>query len=122
MNDRCAVNDSEAMAREKLIETLNAMLRRELTFFEGARTVFELRNLIGGMSDFDPDFNAFVTICSETDHLPAREHRHLWGADVFAKLESEFEKTEIWAESFAPAACANLIARFRPSASRAEHQ
>ena len=122
MSDRSAMNDSEAIARKKLIETLSAMLSRELTFFEGARIVFELRNAIGGLSDFDPDFNAFVTIYSETDHLPDRERRHLWSADALAGLESEFEKTEVWAESFAPAACEKLIARFGPGASRAEHQ
>ena len=122
MNDRNAMNDSEVMARKKLIETLSAMLSRELTFFEGARIVFELRHAIGGLSDFDPDFNAFITIYSETDHLPDREHRHLWSADVLAGLEPEFERTEVWAESFAPAACKKLIARFGPGAFRAEHQ
>lgn len=114
------MNDSEVMARKELVETLRAMLRRELTFFEGARVVYALRHAIGCVSDFDPDFNAFVAIYSSTDHLPYSEHRHLWGADALTGLKSEFEKTEVWAESFAPAACENLIARFEPGACRAE--
>jgi hypothetical protein len=106
------MNPSEEIARTKLMRIIRAMLSGNETFFEGARVVFELRNQIGGISASDPDFNAFVVIYSETDHLPYEAQRHLWSLDSLTKLGPEFEKAEAWAASFAPAACENLLKRF----------
>lgn len=105
-------HEYEAAARKRLIEVVQAMLSKKTSFFEGAKVVFELRSHISGAVEFDPDFNAFVSIYSETEHLPHKEQRHLWGPDALAGLESEFEKTEMWASSFAPEACENLLKRF----------
>jgi hypothetical protein len=106
------MNPGEVVARNQLAQIVRAMLRREQTFFEGARVVVELRSQIGGVQESDPDFNAFVLIYSETDHLPHEAQRHLWKPDVLARLEPEFKKTEIWAASFASEACENLLKRF----------
>ena len=111
MNDEITVNDWETSARKTLIETLQAMLKKELTYFEGSRVVLSLRSAVGDVANIDTDFNAFRVIYSETDHLPAKEQKHLWNQDALAQLKTEFEKTEIWADSFAPAACEKLIAR-----------
>jgi hypothetical protein len=106
------MNPHEIAARNQLVQVVQAMLNRQKTFFEGAKVVFELRSQIGGVSESDPDFNAFVAIYSETDHLPYEAQRHLWSPDALAKLESEYEKTELWAASFAQEACENLLSRF----------
>lgn len=106
------MNPREVAARTQLVQVVQAMLNNQQSFFEGARVVFELRSKIAGVLESDPDFNAFVAIYSESDHLPYEAQRHLWSPDALAKLESEFQKTEMWAASFAPEACANLLKRF----------
>ena len=112
MSEKMAMNPHEVAARNQLVQIVQAMLNNQKSFFEGARVVFELRSQIGEVLESDPDFNAFVAIYSETDHLPYEAQRHLWSPDALAKLESEFEKTEQWAASFAPDACKNLLKRF----------
>lgn len=99
-------------ARKHLVLTAQAMLSGEKSFFEGAKVVCELRPLISNVTNTDSDFNIFMTIYSETDHLPYESQRHLWSADALQKLELEFQKTEIWAASFASDACKNLMTRF----------
>ena len=106
------MNSYEVEARNQLVQIAQAMLENQISFFEGAKVVFELRSQIGGVLESDPDFNAFVAIYSETDHLPYEAQRHLWSLDALAKLESEYEKTELWAASFAPEVCQNLLNRF----------
>lgn len=101
-------------ARAKLVTLAEKMLAGELSFFEGAAQIIEIRKLIEDVPDHDPDFDVFTLICSETDHLPLQSQRGAWSAEALARLESEFSLTESWARSFAPAACRNLVARFRP--------
>lgn len=104
--------DIDEKIKNHLTGTLRAMLNRDVTFFEGAKVVVELRGAISAISESDPDFNAFLLIYSETDHLPYAEQRHLWDPDALARLAPEFEKTEIWAAQFAEKACKNLLCRF----------
>ena len=106
------MNPHEVAARNQLVQIVRAMLKNQISFFEGTKVVFELRSQIGGVRESDPDFNAFVLIYSETDHLPYEAQRHLWSPDALVKLESEYEKIELWAASFAPQVCQNLLSRF----------
>lgn len=115
MSDRQAMNEVEALARRSLVSLAQAMLDGNLSFFEGAAQVLALKNQIGGIEDTDPDFNAFVAIASETDHLPLKKVHSLWSPEALKRLEPEFSQTEEWASSFAPFACKNLIARFKNS-------
>jgi hypothetical protein len=117
MSERQAMNEFEVAARRKLLEVAQAMIDQKMSFFEGAGNIFVLRHQIGGVSDVDPDFNAFVAIYSETDHLPYENQRDLWSPEALDKLEPEFKRTEEWAASFAPSACRNLIDRFKTEAS-----
>jgi len=112
MNDRPPLNEREEQARRSLVVLSAAMLSGGTTFFEGAVEVLRLKQAIGGIADRDPGFDAFVSIDSETDHLPLKAQEHLWNPDALAKLRPEFEKTEEWAGTFAPEACRSLIARF----------
>ena len=111
--DRTPTNERESQARLALDALLEAMLAKELSFFEGATQVLCIKQAIGGVGDHDPDFDAFVAIQSETDHLPLQAQRHLWNPESLAKLQPEFVRTEEWANSFAPSACQRLILRFR---------
>lgn len=119
MTDRSAINEAESEARTNLVALAKAMLDGTLSYFEGAPKVLELRNQIGGVRDRDEDFDAFVVIQSETDHLPLEAHRHQWSKEALAKLEFEFTKTEEWASTFAPRACKNIIEP--PPISRTPH-
>ena len=112
MNDRPPRTQDEIDARRELVELAESMLSEELPFMEGAVRVWSLSTRIGGVAHGDRDFDAFVAIASETDHLPLQAQRHLWSTHALKALEPEIAKTQEWAKSFAPQACKNLIARF----------
>lgn len=112
MNDRPPLNEREEQARRSLVVLSAAMLSGDVIFVEGAVEILRLKQAIGGIAERDPDFDAFVLIGSETDHLPLKAQEHLWNANALAKLSPEFEKMEKWAATFAPEAYRNLIARF----------
>ena len=115
MNDRKAINETEAEARKQLVILAHAMLDGTLSYFEGASKVIEIKDRIGGVQERDEDFDTFAAIQCETDHLPLEKQRHHWSKEALAKLEPEFIKTEEWASEFAPQACENIIARFSSS-------
>lgn len=106
------MNEREMTERRRLVELAHAMLDGKLSFLEGAVQVHAIKNRLIGIAERDPDFDAFLTIMSETDHLPLEAQRRLWAPEALARLEPEFKRTEEWAKSFAPQACRNLIARF----------
>lgn len=106
------MNPQDIVARNQLVQIMQAMLKNQTSFFEGAKSVLELRNQIDGVLESDLDFNAFVLIYSETDHLPYEAQRHLWSSDSLAKFEREYEMTELWVAAFAYEACKNLLDRF----------
>uniref|UniRef100_UPI0039EEB754 DUF2489 domain-containing protein n=1 Tax=Bordetella sputigena TaxID=1416810 RepID=UPI0039EEB754 len=109
------MNDGEVLARRQIVALAEAMLAGELSFFEGAVQVVDIKRRLSGITDEDPDFHVFLVIQSETDHLPHEAQRPLWSATALDALEAEFLRTEEWAKGFAEQACKNLIARFTPS-------
>ncbi len=90
-----------------------AMLDGTLPFNEGAYQVTKLRHHIGGVAERDEDFDIFIAIESETDHLPLKAQFALWQTEALERLAPEFERTQAWASQFAPAACASLVNRFK---------
>jgi hypothetical protein len=112
MNDRPAINQQELSARRTVVALAHAMLAKDISFFEGAVAVLRLRCEIGGVADRDPDFDAFLLMESETDHLPLKAQQHLWNPGALAKLAPEFQKTEEWAAGFVAPACEGLLRRF----------
>jgi Protein of unknown function (DUF2489) len=115
ITDRIARNESELEARQELVTLCRAMLVGQLSFFEGALRICSLRFKVGA-SENDPDIMAFVAIDSETHHLPPKYVQHLWSSEALLRLQPEFEKTEVWANSFASKACENLLKRFTQQA------
>jgi len=112
MSDRPPLNDEERKARSLLVAAAREMLSGELSFHEGSAVVLRLRYQLGGVLDFDEDFNAFVAIGSESDHLPLKAQRPLWDQAALERIAPEYESVEEWAMSFAPLACEKLIGRF----------
>ncbi|QRX81606.1 DUF2489 domain-containing protein [Glaciimonas sp. PAMC28666] len=113
MKNRKASNEIEEIARQNLVTLAEAMLDGDLSFFEGAIEVLTLKEKVGGVVDRDPDFDAFLVIRSETDHLPLKSQHSLWSSESLKHLEPEYLSAEEWAKSFAPQACKNLINRFK---------
>jgi hypothetical protein len=107
------MSNIENQARQNLLELLYSMLDGRLSYFEGAAQVLNIDRRLLGISEQDSDFEKFVLIRSETDHLPLHQQRPLWSADALEKLQGEFAQTEEWAKTFAPEACNNLIAKIQ---------
>jgi hypothetical protein len=74
--------------------------------------VLAVKNRLTGIAERDSDFDAFLVIMSETDHLPLEGQRPFWAPEALARIEPELKRTEEWAGAFGPQACRNLIARF----------
>ncbi|WP_244127376.1 DUF2489 domain-containing protein [Burkholderia gladioli] len=106
------MNERKMTERRTLVELAHAMLDGRVSFLEGAVQVHAIKNRLIGIADRDSDFDVFLVIMSETDHLPLEAQRPLWAPEALARLEPEFKRTEEWARSFALEACRNLIARF----------
>lgn len=116
MSEKMTSPEYQMMCRKQLVIVLRKMLNKEVSYFEGSREVFRLRSEIDDVDDADPDFNSFVGIYSETMHLPYQSQRSLWSSEALAKLDSEFIKTEEWADKFAPQSCLNLLKKYELSA------
>jgi hypothetical protein len=114
MADRVAIDDDEVESRRKIVALAMDMLKGRLSYFEGAVQLLALQHRVGGVGDRDPDFDAFVVIESETDHLPHRAQQHLWSAAALERHAPDIAHTEKWAADFAPDACKNIIGRFSP--------
>lgn len=106
------MTEREILARHRLVAVAQDMLDGKLPFLEGAVQVLAIRSQLSGITDPDPDFDVFVVIRSETDHLPLTEQRSMWLPEALDSLEPELKQSEEWARSFAPQACRNLMERF----------
>ncbi len=94
MEQHDSANDREMEARHRIVELANEMLAGRLSYFEGAAEIATLRHKLSGIPERDPDFDAFVLIESETDHLPLEAQRPLWAAAALKRLEPEFRRIE----------------------------
>jgi hypothetical protein len=97
-------------ARQHIVNAARAMLEGSLSFIEGARRINRLR-MGAEFPDFDPDILCFVAIDSETDTLPFGDVRRYWQPEALAKLQSEIDRSELWAQETGRAACQSLIDR-----------
>jgi hypothetical protein len=113
MADRAALTQEEIDSRQRVVALAVAMLRGEISYFEGAAQLCALRHAVGGITDDDADFGAFLLMSSETDHLPLKKSWHLWSTSALVALSPECQCTEEWALGIAPGACENLVKRFR---------
>jgi hypothetical protein len=110
--DRPPLNEQERAARRELTQLLRLVLSGHCSYLEAAPRMVHSRGCVGGVSDFDDDFRAFVLINSETDHLPMLATRHLWAEHALKALEPEIAKREVRAADFAKASCMALLVRF----------
>lgn len=86
------------------------MLAGRLSYLDGARMMLRLRAEAG--LGADGDFVVFVTIESETDHLPIGEQRAYWAEDALRAKQAEIESCESWAKEVARSSVERLAKRF----------
>jgi hypothetical protein len=106
------VNPNEIdVVRRKLSELARQILDGELSYIEGARSIWRLGRK-GNLSEMDTDLVKFLAIDSETDALPIGAERKLWNRDALERLRPEIENAEAWAKKVGQTACENLVKRF----------
>jgi hypothetical protein len=103
---------NELLARGQLVALAQDMLDGRLSYLEGAVQVLSIRSQLADIPSRDADFDVFLVIQSETDHLPRTDQRSLWSPEALEGIERELASAEEWAASFASQACRNLIDRF----------
>jgi hypothetical protein len=94
-----------------LLETARLMVTGELSYFDGARKMLDLKPYVSIKNITEDDFSAFKIIYSETDHIPSQALRKYMRDENLSNLEIDLKKTEAWAKLFAYEACLNLISK-----------
>ncbi|WP_456798413.1 hypothetical protein [Bradyrhizobium sp. USDA 4473] len=102
------------VARRKIGELARQILDGELSYVEGARSIWRLGRK-ANLSEMDADLVKFLAIDSETDALPIGAERTFWNRDALERLQPEIEHAEAWAKKAGQTACENLVRRFGES-------
>ncbi|MGA2868920.1 MAG: DUF2489 domain-containing protein [Verrucomicrobiota bacterium] len=94
----------------KVVAAAQSILSGELGVVAGALRLFSLAHEVGVKGD--ADFNLFIGIVSETDHLPLGEARQHWNPDALLAKDAELADYEARVRERAFAACRSLIQKY----------
>lgn len=97
--------------REQIATIAQDILNNKLGVIEGARLLARLRPTVT-RDDFDPDFQAFVAVDTETDDLPLGKERELWAGSALLEKERKIQDAEKFHRKQVFAACRIIIDRF----------
>jgi hypothetical protein len=113
LDDRPNPHDLEMVerARRAVHDVAAGILAGELTYLEGARLICAKRPFCSAAED-DPDFDAFISVLSDSDHLPVGPERRNWGEDALLRLQPEIAAAEQRAATLAKTAAQNLALRY----------
>src|SRR5689334_15847762 len=103
-------SESAEDVREQLVSTAESVLSGKVGVIEGSRLLWRLGSEWYG--DHDPDFIIFVTVDSETDHLPVDDERKNWGEEALREKDEEIAKFEALYREPVLAACKRALERF----------
>jgi len=98
-------------ARQEIVRTARALISKDIPFLEGVRKLVALGNAIPREKN-DADFDLFVGIASEFDHIPGIAQRPLCAEPWLRQCDEEVRKAQEWYADQIAAACARLIGRF----------
>jgi hypothetical protein len=101
------------------LQAAQAVLDGKLSVIEGSRALADYMHDIVPNWSSDPDFVVFGVVASETDDLPTGESRRYWSSRALEEFDAKTNRISSAAEGDVRAACANVIARFRDSATYA---
>lgn len=106
----------EIFIRGKIIAICEAILNEEIGVIAGSRILcgleHELLHREVGWFQNDEDFIEFISINSQTDHLPVDYERRNWSAEALKRKDEEIAKAEASHKEDAFEACRKLIERF----------
>ena len=94
----------------KVVAIAEAILKGDMGIIVGSRKLNSLRFTLDLPND--EDFNLFVVIDSDTDHLPVDWERQNWSAEALARKDVEIAECEKFYRESVIAACKKLIVRF----------
>lgn len=104
--------DEKQRTRFEIIETLERMLAKELSFIEGSRALSALLHFADLDRLSDP-FVTFVAIDSETDDIPLGDTRALWSIEALDKHAEKWSQAEEWAQRIGELATREALAILR---------
>jgi len=97
--------------RSALVATATAVVEGKVGIVLGCRRLYSLKHSMQ-LDDFDEDFQIFLAVDSQTDHLPVDEERRNWGLDALRRKDIEIAEAEGFFRSEVVAACQKLLVRF----------
>ena len=98
----------------RIVARAGDLLDGRLGVIAAAQELIKLRFLT--RTQDDPDFNIFVLIDSEADHLPTGSERQHWAADALATKDIEIRQIEEFYRKDALDAARNLQRKYGESA------
>ena len=97
--------------KKQLVELAENMISKRLGFLEGVRRFCNLSSNFND-SERSENFNLFIAIESETDHLPIGSVRKLWSDEALVRVDKEVEESERFYRKQVEAACQEIIKNF----------
>lgn len=102
-------------AKTSALEILSRLAAGDVGVLCAAQKLSSLRHTLVGDAR-DEDWDVFVGIDSETDHLPLEEDRTNWAPEALARKDSEIKEAEDFFRARAVEAARNLLRRYKKSA------
>lgn len=99
-----------AFVKEKIVATAKDMLTGDIGIILGSRKLYSLSYELGDQRDLD--FNIFIAVDSETDHLPVDDERENWSEEALKRKDVEIAEYESCNREQVMDACRKLIQRF----------
>ena len=97
--------------RTRIGHAAKEMLNGNKNYLEGAIEIASLYHE-AEIEENNTDFNIFIGISSETDHLPIGEMRKNWSKEALEKYEAEIQKTTKWAKDISLNQCNSLANKY----------
>jgi hypothetical protein len=98
-------------AKTSALEIFYRLTNGDIGVLAAAQKLSLLRHTLVGDAR-DEDWDVFVGIDSETDHLPLEESRKNWAPDALARKDVEIKEAEDFFRARAMQAAQNLIRRY----------
>jgi len=113
MTDFNRHNESDVQAKKReVVRLATQMIEGSLGVIEGCTKLATISHDLEFLGSID-DFNIFVAVNSETDHLPIEPSvRTLWSGKALIRIDAEIAEYERAARSNVRKACEILILRF----------
>ena len=102
-------------AKTSALEILSRLTAGDIGVLRAAQKLSSLRHTLVGDAR-DEDWDVFVGIDSETDHLPLEEDRKNWAPDALARKDIEIKEAEDFFRARAVEAAHNLLRRYEEGA------